>query len=85
MQIKVLYFAKLREQLGLAEETVTLPAGVRTVGELRTYLQARGGPWQAALAPGTLAKAAVNHTMATEGTTLPTGAEVAFFPPVTGG
>jgi sulfur-carrier protein len=85
MQIKVLYFAKLREQLGCAEETISLPPGVRTVGALRAHLQTRGQAWQTALAPGKLAKAAVNHSLANETDTFSAGAEVAFFPPVTGG
>jgi sulfur-carrier protein len=85
MQIKVLYFAKLREQVGRAEETLVLPETVRTVGALRAHLQARDAAWHAALAPGTLAKAAVNHTLAAEDAVLQANAEVAFFPPVTGG
>ena len=44
--VKVLYFAKLREDLGKAAEEVALPGDVTTVAALRAYLMARGAAWQ---------------------------------------
>jgi sulfur-carrier protein len=85
MQVKILYFAKLREQLGLAQETVSLHGDAWTVGALRAHLQARGGDWATSFAPGKSVRAAVNQAMADDAATVPAGAEVAFFPPVTGG
>ena len=49
--MKVLYFAKLRDDLGCAEETIALPPEVTSVAGLRAHLMARGSVWQQALAP----------------------------------
>ncbi|MBL8436934.1 MAG: molybdopterin converting factor subunit 1 [Zoogloeaceae bacterium] len=84
MQVKILYFASLREALGCAGETVELPPGVGDVGGLRKFLQARGEAWQAPLGRGNL-RFAVNQRMAGLEAPIGAGDEVAFFPPVTGG
>ena len=83
--VKVLYFAKLREDLGKAAEEVALPGDVTTVAALRAYLMARGAAWQAALAQGRALRVAVNQHVADPATPIRAGDEVAFFPPVTGG
>ncbi|MGD9943700.1 MAG: molybdopterin converting factor subunit 1 [Burkholderiaceae bacterium] len=84
-RLRILYFASLREALGTASEAPELPAAVSTVGELRGWLRARGGAWAEQLAEGRAIRAAVDQQMADAGTPLRDGAEVAFFPPVTGG
>jgi sulfur-carrier protein len=83
MQIQIRYFASLRESLG-AGEAVTLDAPL-TVGQLRDQLIARGEPYAGALARGRALRAALDQTMCAESAELTPGAEVAFFPPVTGG
>ena len=83
--LKILYLARLREDLGMGEESLALPAGVATVGALRAHLMARGGAWQAVLGENRSLRVAVNLDMAESGTTIRSGDEVAFFPPVTGG
>lgn len=85
MKIRLLYFASLREQLGIAGEELELPQGVRTVGALRAHLRGRGPAWQAALAEGKSLRVAVNQEMAQPAASLAEGDEVALFPPVTGG
>lgn len=85
MKIRLLYFAGLREQLGSAGEEIDLPQGVASVEALRTHLAARGPVWQAALEGRATLRVAVNQTMAHAGTSVKSGDEVAFFPPVTGG
>lgn len=85
MQITVLYFASLREQLGRAKEQLELPAQVLTVGSLRVWMQSRGEPFASALAAGKAVRVAVNQVMAQDSQALAAGAEVAYFPPVTGG
>lgn len=85
MRVEVLYFARLREAIGREREAVDLPPDVRNVGALRQWLVARGAPWSAAFGETRRVRAAVNHEMATDDTPLGDGAEVAFFPPVTGG
>lgn len=84
MSIQLLYFAGLREVLGVATEELELPAGVDTVAALRELLAARGSPWTALVTTKNL-RAAVNQEMAGPDTLLQAGDEVAFFPPVTGG
>jgi sulfur-carrier protein len=85
MKVTVLYFARLREALGRDRETVELPAGVATVGALRAWMLTRGAPWAEAFTEIKRTRAAVAQDMASDDTPLSDGAEVAFFPPVTGG
>ncbi len=89
IQIQIRYFASLREALG-SGETLVLDADEAgavplTVGALRDRLIARGGAHAEVLARGRALRAALNQTMCAETATLADGAEVAFFPPVTGG
>ena len=81
--ITVRYFASIRENLGQGSETWATAAA--TVGALRTELIARGGAYAECLAEGKAVRMAVNQELSSEGDVLPAGAEVAFFPPVTGG
>jgi molybdopterin synthase sulfur carrier subunit len=83
MKVRVRYFASLREALG-GEETLDLPEGA-TVAGLRDALLARGGRHADVLARGRAVRCALNQVMSDEAATLADGAEVAFFPPVTGG
>jgi len=85
MRITILYFAALREALGTGRETVELPEGVAHAGQLRAWLRERGGAWDEALDEHRSLRVAVNQAMARADTPLPPDAEVAFFPPVTGG
>lgn len=83
MKLRVLYFARLRERFGLAEETVDCSGA--TVADLIAQLQARGGVWMEELAAGRAFRVAVNQEVVALDTALPDNAEVAIFPPVTGG
>ena len=82
--MRLLYFAALRERLGVSGEEIDLPAGVDTLGALRAHLATRGGVWAEALGQDGLLRAAVNQDMGQADTPVRAG-EVAFFPPVTGG
>lgn len=81
--VRVRYFASLREALG-AQEIVELPAG-STLGSLRDQLITSSPRHAEALARGRALRGAVNQAMSDDSTPVPEGAEVAFFPPVTGG
>ena len=83
MQITVKYFASIREALGQGSEQFDTCAA--TVADLRNALMARGGAYAEVLARGRAVRVAVNQVMGREDTPLQEGAEVAFFPPVTGG
>lgn len=85
MRLRVLYFAWLRQKIGLADEDLALPADVATVGALVDFLAARGPGHAEAFAHRAAIRCAVNQDFATPTTPLKPGDEVAFFPPVTGG
>jgi len=85
MNIKLRFFASVREAVGASSETVTLPDGVATVGDVRDFLLARGGAWAEVLGHGRALRMAFNQVMCDPATPLAEGGEVAFFPPVTGG
>lgn len=82
-RVTVRYFASIREALGQGGETLDTPAA--TLGALRQELLARGGAYAEVLAPGRAVRMALNQELSEEAAPLPEGAEVAFFPPVTGG
>ena len=83
MNLTLRYFASVREDLGLASERAT--TGAATVGELRDELIARGGSYMQSLARERALRVSLNQTMCDESAPLSEGAEVGFFPPVTGG
>jgi sulfur-carrier protein len=83
MKVQVRYFASLREALGSAEG-LDVPEG-STLRGLRQTLVARSLRHAEVLAPGRLVRCALDQRMCDEDAVLSEGAEVAFFPPVTGG
>ena len=83
MKVQLKYFASIREAIGQGSEALDTTA--TTVAALRDELIARGGAYAQALARGKAVRVAVDQTMGDESTPLRDGAEVAFFPPVTGG
>jgi molybdopterin synthase sulfur carrier subunit len=83
MKVQLRYFASVREALGCDSET--LETDVQTLSALRDQLIARGGGYQASLARGRAVRVALDQVMCNESCTLHDGAEIAFFPPVTGG
>ncbi len=85
MKLRVLYFAALRERVGRAEESVIAPDGVANVAQLRDWLVQRGELWREAFSETRRVRAAVDQIMVDDRHALHDGAEVAFFPPVTGG
>jgi molybdopterin synthase sulfur carrier subunit len=85
MKIQLRFFASVRESLERSEETVELPEQVKTVGDVRQWLIARGDVWAEVLGEGRSLRMAYNQQMTNADTLIADGAEVAFFPPVTGG
>lgn len=83
MQIEIRFFASIREALGLS--SLSWQTEVATVGALRDELVARGGVWAEALARGRAVRASLDQIMVNDEAALRPGAELAFFPPVTGG
>lgn len=85
MTIRILYFAWLKDRLGVGEEEVELPEEVDQVGRLIEWMRARGSLHESVFASAGRIRAAVNQDFATELSPVRPGDEVAFFPPVTGG
>jgi len=83
MKVQLRYFAAIREALGTGSEPVDTQA--TTLAALRAELVARGGAYADVLAPGRAVRVALNQAMSDESASLVEGAEVGFFPPVTGG
>ena len=83
--IKVLFFARIREQLGCAGLELNFQDDMVTLDALQTSLIAAQEPrWEQVLnAPNVIR--AVNQQLADLDHPLADGDEVAFFPPVTGG
>jgi molybdopterin synthase sulfur carrier subunit len=83
MIVQLRYFASIREAIGTSTESATTTAA--TLAALREELIARGGAYAEALERGRAVRVALNQTMSDESAALSDGAEVGFFPPVTGG
>ncbi|HET9146896.1 MAG TPA: molybdopterin converting factor subunit 1 [Acetobacteraceae bacterium] len=83
--MKILYFAWLREKIGAAEETVSPPAGIATLGELMGWLAQLSPRHAAAFAETRGIRGAIDQEFARSDSPLGDAAEIAFFPPFTGG
>jgi molybdopterin synthase sulfur carrier subunit len=81
--MQVVYFAWMRERIGLSGEQVQ--TGAADVAALVEELRAREPRYAAAFADLSSVRVAVDQEMAALDTPLAGAREVAFFPPVTGG
>jgi sulfur-carrier protein len=79
------YFAWLREKTGVSEERLTLAPGIATVAELLRWQASRGHPFDAAFAKPEAIRVALDHAHVKPSASIANAAEIAFFPPVTGG
>jgi molybdopterin synthase sulfur carrier subunit len=85
MSLRLLYFARLADLLGVRDESLDPPAGVADVAGIQALLAARPEPWAEAFSGARIVRCAVNQDLATPDTQVKDGDELAFFPPVTGG
>ena len=85
MRLTLKYFASLRETLGPGGTLDWQPEAEPTAAALRAWLRSQSDAHAQALAPGRAVRVAIDQALADETTPLRDGAEVAFFPPVTGG
>jgi len=84
MQIDLLYFGRPGENLKLSHETVQLPAGINTLGELLAWLRLRGDNWAQELTE-TRVRCAINQEFAAWAAQIRDRDEVALFSPISGG
>lgn len=85
MAVTILYFASLREAVGVAEESVDIPDIVKSVGSLIDWLAERSAGHAAAFVDRSKLLCAIDQQLCAHDAALGVPKEVAFFPPVTGG
>lgn len=83
--MNILYFAWVREQIGLDQERIDPPATVEDVSGLIAWLAGRSGGYATALADPTRLRAAVDQRFVPLNAPIAGATEIALFPPVTGG
>lgn len=82
MTITVLYFAAVRDLVGVAEESLELPAAVVTIDDLSRHLRAIHPALEGRLQYVRFAR---NEEFAAAGDAIATGDVIALIPPVAGG
>ena len=85
MKVKLFYFAKVRESLGINQEEIDLVNNIKTVADLIDVLKNRGIQWQSIFEMSSSLRVAVNHELVETNHAINANDEVAFFPPITGG
>lgn len=83
--MRALYFAWVRERIGMAEEEISPPGDVSTVKDLVDWLTARGEGYAAAFADPKTVRVAIDKAHVAPGAPIGEAREIAFFPPMTGG
>jgi len=83
--VDLLYFAWVRESIGIGHERATPPAEVADVAGLIDWLAARGGGYAEALGDKTRLRAAIDQLFVPLDAPIAEAREIALFPPVTGG
>jgi sulfur-carrier protein len=82
---KLVYFAWVRERIGVGEEDVDLPETVRTGADLLSWMKTRGENYEAALAVDNAIRIAVDQEHVDHDEPIGSPREIALFPPMTGG
>ncbi len=85
MRVKLFYFAKVREALGVDREEIDLVSSIETVADLVDFLKSRGSAWQTTFSELSSMRMAVNQEIVDDGHAIRANDEVAFFPPIAGG
>lgn len=83
--MKLIYFAWVRERIGLPDEEVELPADVKTVRDLLLWLRGRGEGYEEALRHPDAIRVAINQEHSRHDEPIAGAREIALFPPMTGG
>jgi len=83
--MRAVYFAWVRERIGVSEEEIDPPREVATVRQLVEWLAARGDGYAAAFENPKTIRAAIDKTHAAPDAPIAAAREIAFFPPMTGG
>ena len=85
MKVNILYFAKLRESVGIEAETLVINDNSK-VSDLLNFLHDRGEKWSEYFNDKkNLLRVAINQKIVDSDYCISDGDEIAIFPPVTGG
>ena len=82
---RLLYFAWVRERVGVAGEDIALPPTLATVDDLLDWLSVRSPGHAAALADRGAVRVGIDQDFARGDAPIAGATEIAIFPPVTGG
>jgi molybdopterin synthase sulfur carrier subunit len=85
VNVKIRYFAWVRERIGKPEEDIEPPASIATVGDLIGWLAQRGEEYAYAFENPKVIRAAIDKSHVRPETAISGAKEIAFFPPMTGG
>lgn len=85
MQVKLVYFAWVRERIGRSDEVRDVPADVETVSDVISWLSRQGTEYETAFADPAVIRAAIDREHVQLSSPISGAREIAFFPPVTGG
>ena len=83
--MKLVYFAWVRERIGVPEEQIDVPGEVATVRDLLGWLKDRGEGYEAALLHPEAIRVAIDHEHVDHRQPIAGAREIALFPPMTGG
>jgi len=86
MNLKLLFFASLRERFGFSQKEITLSKQVRSADEfLLDMSKQSGGEWVNLFENKNMYKLAINQELCSWKDPIHEGDELAIFPPITGG
>ena len=83
--MKILYFAKIREFIGYAEEEINLPSNIKTVDDVLDYLISKDSNYDMAFGSKDSIHVACDEEHVKGDFMIHNTREIAIFPPVTGG
>jgi molybdopterin synthase sulfur carrier subunit len=83
--VRILYFAWLREKVGISAEEQDIPPEITDVGQLIAWLSRLDAAHAAAFAEPKQVRCAIDLAFAAPDASILGASEIAFFPPVTGG
>ncbi len=85
LTVRLVYFASVREAIGIADEQRELPPSLVTVHDTVRWLADQSPAYAAAFADTERLRFALDQDMVTGEAPIGNGTELAIFPPVTGG
>lgn len=83
--LDIIYFAWVRERLGIDQEQVLLGDGIETIGDVLTMLADRGAAYADIFSDIEKLRFALDQDYGVPATRIGSAKELAIFPPVTGG